>query len=99
MKKLLLFLVMIIFGFTSVVLAEEKKGNDFSITINLTIKDIIFNLSIDEAIALRNLLNDCIGRAVTQGTISSPWGMLESGTLLIPNSTTLDFNTNKMPIR
>ena len=98
MKKLLLFLVMIIFGFTSVVLAEEKN-TDFSITINLTIKDIIFNLSIDEAIALRDLLNDCIGRAVTQGTISSPWGMLESGTLLIPNSTTLDFNTNKMPIR
>ena len=98
MKKLLLFLVMIIFGFTSVVLAEEKN-TDFSITINLTIKDATFNLSLDEAIALRNLLNDCIGRAVTQGTISSPWGMLESGTLLIPNSTTLDFNTNKMPIR
>ena len=98
MKKLLLFLVMIIFGFTSVVLAEEKN-TDFSITINLTIKDIIFNLSLDEAITLRDLLNDCIGRAVTQGTISSPWGMLESGTLLIPNSTTLDFNTDKMPIR
>ena len=98
MKKLLLFLVMIIFGFTSVVLAEEKN-TDFSITINLTIKDIIFNLSLDEAITLRDLLNDCIGRAVTQGTISSPWGMLESSTLLIPNSTTLDFNTNKMPIR
>ena len=90
---------MIVFGFTSVVLAEEKKDNDFSITINLTIKDATFNLSLDETIALRDLLNDCIGRAVTQGTISSPWGISESSSLLIPNSTTLDFNTDKMVIR